>query len=233
MSRKQQNRSNFYTYQNRMYNNDIKLKDINTQKNLVNDHEEKNHYNNLHSNFGENNWSGENHGRDLGEKYNTNRIIKNQANEKQNNYSNNNQPNRNNISPNFNKYGRELGKIPDVNPIIKNQANYRQNYYSNNNQPNRNNISPNYDKYINYEKYNNDNNLNNNLNKENHINYFKQNFNVKPEMKKFKTSTGIGFNNLQNVSIKNNNDNLQQKNIDIVKENKNLEENKKAILNES
>ena len=172
MSRKYQNHSNFNTYQNRMYNNVINLKDINTQKNLVNDYEGKNHHNNfqpnsnnLLSNFRENNWSRENHGRDLGEKYNTNRIIKNQANDKQINYSNNNQPNRNNISPNFNKIGRDLGKISDANQIIKNQANHRQNNYSNNNQPNRNNISPNYDKYINYDKYSNDNNLNNNLNK--------------------------------------------------------------------
>ena len=111
MSRKHQNRSNYYTYQNRMYNNDINFKDIITQKNLVNDYDEKNNYiifrenyNNLISNFGENNWSRENHGRDPGENYNTNRIIKNQANFRQNNHSNNNQRNRNNISPNDDKH---------------------------------------------------------------------------------------------------------------------------------
>ena len=234
MSRKYQNRSNFNTYQNRVYNNDINLKDINTQKNLVNNYEEMNHYNNigqndnnLLSNFGENNWSRVNHGRDVGEKYDVNPILKNQANYRQNNYSNNNRQNRNYISTNYNNNGRNLGKISDVNPLIKNQANYRQNNYSNNNQPNRNSISPDHD------KHSNENNLNNNLNKENHRKYLNKNFNVKPEMKKLKTPTGIGFNNLPNVSIKNNNDNLQQKDIDIVKENKNLEENKKAILNKS
>ena len=191
MSRKYQNRSNFYTYQNRMYNNDINLKDINTQKNLVNDYEEKNHYNNfrqnydnLFSNFGENNWSRENHGRDLGEKYNTNRIIKNQTNYKQNNYPNDNQPYRNNISPNYNKYSN--------------------------------------DKILNY-----------NLSKENHGRDLEKNSDVKPEMKKYFSTIEIGFNNLPDVSIKNNNDNLQQKNIDIIKENKNLEENMKEILNKS
>ena len=113
MSRKQQNRSNFYTYQNRMYNNDINLKDINSQKNFVNNLEEKNFYNNiqqnsnnLHSNLREYNWSRENHGKDLEKKYDVNRIIKNQANNKQNNYSNNSQSNLNYISPNYNKYGK-------------------------------------------------------------------------------------------------------------------------------
>ena len=190
MSRKYQNNSNYYT-DNRMYNNNINLKDINSQKNFVNNYEEKNFYNNIQqnsnnllSNLREYNWSRENHGKDLEKKYGVNRIIKNQANYRQNNYSNNSRPNLNNISPNYNKYS-------------------------------------------------NDNNLNNNLNKENHRNYLIKNFNVKPEMKKFKIPTGIGFNNLPDVSIKNNNDNLQQKNIDIVKENKNLEENMKEILNKS
>ena len=171
MSRKYQNRSNFNTYQNRIYNNDINLKDINSQKKFVNDYEEKNYYNNtqpnsnnLHSNFGEYNWSQENHGRDLGEKNNTNRIIKNQANDKQNNYSNNNQRNLNYISPNYNKYsndknlnynlsqenhGRGLVKNSDKNP-----NNYKNNTYSNNNKQNQNNIS------LNHNEYSNDDNLN-------------------------------------------------------------------------
>ena len=160
MSRKNQNHSDFYTYQNRMYNNNINLKDINSQKNFINDYIEKNHFNNIGQNY-----SLEKHGRNLTKKSDANSIIKSQAKYNPNNYSNNNQPNLNNISPNYNKYERDLGKNLNVDWKKKNQANYIQN----NNQSNLNSISSNY-------KYSNDKILNYNLSKENHGRDLEKNF---------------------------------------------------------